>query len=70
MKVSIKTLKGEQFQVEASPTDSISVVKEAIFAAKPEFQTDRQKLIHSGKVLKDNVTLSESGITEVILLCV
>lgn len=64
MKVSIKTLKGEQFQVEASPTDSISVVKEAIFAAKPEFQTDRQKLIHSGKVLKDNVTLSESGITE------
>jgi len=40
------------------------VVKEAIFAAKPEFQVDRQKLIHSGKVLKDNVTLAESGITE------
>jgi UV excision repair protein RAD23 len=39
-------------------------VKEAIAATKPELPAARQKLIHSGKVLKDTQVLSETGIAE------
>lgn len=39
-------------------------MKEKIAAVKSELPADRQKLIHSGKVLKDESPLSETGITE------
>jgi hypothetical protein len=45
-------------------TYQISVVKAAIAAQKPELPATRQKLIHSGKVLKDDQVLSETGISE------
>lgn len=64
MKISVKTLKGEQFQIDVEPTDQISAVKAAIAVAKSELPAARQKLIHSGKVLKDAQVLSETGITE------
>lgn len=64
MKISVKTLKGEQFQIDVDPTDLISAVKTAIASQKPDMPANRQKLIHSGKVLKDSQTLGETGIAE------
>lgn len=64
MKISVKTLKGEQFQIDVDPADLISVVKEKIADQKAEFPTTRQKLIHSGKVLKDSQTIADTGIAE------
>jgi UV excision repair protein RAD23 len=42
----------------------VAVLKEKIQASKPDFAAERQKLIHAGKVLKDNQTISEIGVTE------
>jgi len=39
-------------------------VKEVIFAANAEFTTETQKLIHAGKVLKDDQILSDCGVKE------
>jgi UV excision repair protein RAD23 len=39
-------------------------VKQAIETQKSDMPAARQKLIHSGKVLKDTQILSETGITE------
>ena len=39
-------------------------MKEKIFAERSDFVVDRQKLIHSGKVLKDTSTVEEIGIKE------
>lgn len=64
MKISIKTLKGDLFQVEAELTDSVLALKEKIAADKADFEVDRQKLIHAGKVLKDTSVISELGIAE------
>eukprot|EP01041_Mallomonas_annulata_P001797 gene1797-3486_t len=64
MKIFIKTLKGEQFQIEVDPSDLILAVKEKIAVEKQDLQADRQKLIHAGKVLKDSSSLLEAGITE------
>lgn len=64
MKISIKTLKGEQFQIDVDSNDTIGQVKVKVADAKPELPASRQKLIHSGKVLKDENVVSETGINE------
>ena len=42
----------------------ISDVKGKVTAERPDFTVERQKLIHSGKVLKDAATVAESGFKE------
>lgn len=42
----------------------VSVLKGKIQAARSELAADRQKLIHSGKVLKDEQTVAELGLSE------
>lgn len=64
MKLSVKTLKGEQFQIDVETSDQISAVKEAIEKQRSDLPASRQKLIHSGKVLKDTQTISETGVSE------
>jgi UV excision repair protein RAD23 len=64
MRISVKTLKGEQFQIDVDPACKIAEVKEVIEREKGELPAARQKLIHSGKVLKDSQELSETGIAE------
>mmetsp|Transcript_17253 Transcript_17253/g.52478 ORF Transcript_17253/g.52478 Transcript_17253/m.52478 type:complete len:449 (+) Transcript_17253:103-1449(+) len=64
MLVSIKTLEGKLFKVEAAPEAAISEVKKAVEAAHPELPAASMKLIFSGKVLKDAETLVEKGISE------
>ena len=58
MIVQVKTLEGRLFKVEAAPEASIKAVKDIIETSQPELKAAMMKLIHSGKVLKDDETLS------------
>jgi UV excision repair protein RAD23 len=42
----------------------MSVLKAKIQEYKAELVSDRQKLIHAGKVLKDNQTITELGLSD------
>lgn len=62
MKLTVKTLKGSKFDVEAEPSNTVAEVKAIIETSKSEFPADTVKLIHSGKVLKDDVTIDSCNI--------
>ena len=64
MIVQVKTLEGRLFKVEAAPEASIKAVKDIIETSQPELKAAMMKLIHSGKVLKDDETLADKGVTE------
>jgi len=64
MKISIKTLKRELFQVDTEGCNLVSDLKAKIEELRADLPADRQKLIHSGKVLKDEQPVSELGIAE------
>lgn len=62
--MSIKSLKGEAFFLEVEPSDVVKDIKAKIETQKPDWSADRQKLIHSGKVLLDDQTMESAGITD------
>lgn len=66
MKVSVKTLKGNHFDVDVSLSDTVMAVKMRIEAAqgKETFPFAQQLLIYKGKVLKDDTTMEENNVTE------
>lgn len=64
MKLTIKTLKGEQFDVMAESTDTVLQLKQKVQDIKNDHAAERQKLIHAGKVLKDAATIGEVGVSE------
>ncbi|CAI7788248.1 unnamed protein product [Closterium sp. NIES-53] len=65
MKVTVKTLKGLQFDVNVEPSDKVADVKAKIFEIQgAAFPREQQLLIHQGKVLKDDSTLAESNVSE------
>ena len=66
MIVQVKTLEGRLFKVEAAPEASIKAVKDIIETSQPELKAAMMKLIHSGKVLKDDETLADifDGVSE------
>lgn len=62
MQLTVKTLKGEKFVVNAEPTNTVAEVKTIIEAAKAELPAGNMKLIHSGKVLKDTDSIESCNI--------
>lgn len=62
MKLTVKTLKGGKFSVDAEPSSTVAEVKGIIEAAKSELPAANMKLIHSGKVLKDDDTIESCNI--------
>jgi len=62
MQLTVKTLKGEKFVVNAEPSNTVAEVKTIIETAKAELPATTQKLIHSGKVLKDSDTIESCNI--------
>ncbi|KAL6846131.1 hypothetical protein ACP4OV_023579 [Aristida adscensionis] len=66
MKVSVKTLKGSSFQIDAAPADKVADVKKLIESTQGQnvYPADQQVLIHQGKVLKDDTTLEENKVEE------
>ncbi|KAG6105863.1 hypothetical protein E4U31_001178 [Claviceps sp. LM219 group G6] len=63
MKVTFRDLKQQKFVLEVEPTDLISTVKEKITEEKGWDRT-HQKLIYSGKILKDDETVESYKIEE------
>jgi len=62
LKITVKPLKGDNFEVEAQPEAKVEDLKKLIAAVRPEFAADAQKLIHSGRILKDEDTVESIGI--------
>jgi len=62
MQLTVKTLKGGKFTVDAAPTSTVADVKGLIEAAKSELPAATMKLIHSGKVLKDADSIESCNI--------
>ncbi|CAG9937758.1 unnamed protein product [Clonostachys rosea f. rosea IK726] len=63
MKITFKDLKQQKFSLDAEPTDLISSLKEKISAEKG-WDPKHQKLIYSGKILKDEETVASYNIEE------
>lgn len=63
MKVTFRDLKQQKFVLDVEPTDQISAVKEKI-AAEKGWDPKSQKLIYSGKILKDDDTVQSYNIEE------
>jgi len=58
----VKTLKGGKFHVECDGSNTVSEVKGLIEREKTELPASGMKLIHSGKVLKDDQKIEACGI--------
>ncbi|KAH7023538.1 XPC-binding domain-containing protein [Ilyonectria destructans] len=63
MKVTFKDLKQQKFTLDVEPSELISAVKEKISAEKG-WDPKLQKLIYSGKILKDEETVGSYNIEE------
>eukprot|EP00930_Biecheleria_cincta_P022483 TRINITY_DN1640_c0_g1_i1.p1 TRINITY_DN1640_c0_g1~~TRINITY_DN1640_c0_g1_i1.p1 ORF type:complete len:419 (+),score=118.93 TRINITY_DN1640_c0_g1_i1:132-1388(+) len=63
MQITLKPLKGDIFTVEANPEDKIGDLKKKIAEARSEFPAESQKLIYSGKILADDATIQDSGVS-------
>ncbi|CAM9117389.1 unnamed protein product [Choristocarpus tenellus] len=64
VKLTVKTIKGKKFEVEVEPIQTVKEVKGVIEATDADFPAAQLKLIHSGKVLKDEVSFQEYNIKE------
>ncbi|KAJ2613213.1 UV excision repair protein rad23 [Coemansia sp. RSA 1365] len=64
MKIKLKTLKQQEFQVDVEETDNIATVKAKIEKELEEYPAATQRLIFSGKVLLDTQTISDIKIKE------
>eukprot|EP00814_Leptocylindrus_danicus_P007181 CAMPEP_0116020784 /NCGR_PEP_ID=MMETSP0321-20121206/10003_1 /TAXON_ID=163516 /ORGANISM="Leptocylindrus danicus var. danicus, Strain B650" /LENGTH=449 /DNA_ID=CAMNT_0003491541 /DNA_START=48 /DNA_END=1397 /DNA_ORIENTATION=+ len=62
MNLTVKTLKGEKFVVEAEASNTIAEVKAIIETARTDMKAAGMKLIHSGKILKDADTVEACNI--------
>eukprot|EP00039_Didymoeca_costata_P001262 m.51117 g.51117 ORF g.51117 m.51117 type:complete len:324 (+) comp10710_c1_seq1:129-1100(+) len=69
MKLTVKTLKNDKFSVEVEPTTTIAQTKEIVSEARG-LAVAGMKLIHSGKILKDTITIAECNIKETDFLVV
>ncbi|GIX63010.1 DNA repair protein [Babesia caballi] len=59
MKLKVKTLNNQEAEVDVSDGSSVEDLMRAVEAALPGMPSDRQKLIHSGKVLKRELLIAD-----------
>lgn len=64
MKVFIRTLQNNKYELEVSPEESILSVKEKVQSTHGLAAPELQKLIFNGKVLKDDQTLQQAKVKE------
>ncbi|KAL6766361.1 RAD23 [Auxenochlorella protothecoides x Auxenochlorella symbiontica] len=64
MKVTVRTVTGRTFQLEFAPETQIKDVKLGIAEAQPDLPADALNIIYQGKILKDDVTLTGSNVSE------
>ncbi|XP_056846686.1 ubiquitin receptor RAD23c-like [Raphanus sativus] len=63
MKIFVKTLKGDRFEIQVNPEDSVADVKKDIETVLGVTAAE-QVLIHKGKVLKDVTTVEANNVSE------
>ncbi|CAO1612656.1 unnamed protein product [Jaminaea pallidilutea] len=63
MKLTVKSLQGGNFSLEAEPSDTIATVKSKISSEKGH-AVEQQKIIYSGKILTDDQTVEQCNVTE------
>mmetsp|Transcript_45562 Transcript_45562/g.120908 ORF Transcript_45562/g.120908 Transcript_45562/m.120908 type:complete len:363 (-) Transcript_45562:133-1221(-) len=61
-KIVMKTLKGDNFEVEVDPSITIQDLKKKVSEVRTEFPADHQKLIYSGRILTDDSTVAQAGV--------
>ncbi|XP_018511019.1 ubiquitin receptor RAD23c-like [Brassica rapa] len=66
MKIFVKTLKGARFEIQVKPEDSVADVKKNIetVLGVNAYPAAEQRLIHKGKVLKDETTVEANNVSE------
>ncbi|RID41986.1 hypothetical protein BRARA_J01906 [Brassica rapa] len=66
MKIFVKTLKGARFEIQVKPEDSVADVKKNIetVLGVTAYPAAEQRLIHKGKVLKDETTVEANNVSE------
>jgi len=62
MQLTVKTLKGGKFTIEVEPSNTVAEAKAVIETTRSELPAATMKLIHSGKVLKDDATIESCNI--------
>lgn len=66
MKITIKTLKQEAFQIEVDvEKDTVRTLKEKFFQeSKQDYPVERQRLIYLGKIMEDDLPLSHYSLDD------
>jgi UV excision repair protein RAD23 len=64
MKIYVRSLTNQKYELEVSPSDSVAAVKQAIHQTHNLGEPDTQKLIFAGKILQDEQTLDEAKVKE------
>jgi len=64
MKIQARPLKGEAFDVDVDPSETVEALKAKVATMRPDVATGALKLVFSGKVLQDSATLGDSGLKE------
>lgn len=62
MNLTVKTLKGGKFTIDVDESNTVAQVKEVIERTNAELPASSMKLIHSGKVLKDDDEIGSCNI--------
>jgi ubiquitin-like protein Nedd8 len=62
MLITIKTLSGRKLSLDFEPTQKVEEIKNAL-QEKEGIPCQQIRLIYSGKVLKDEITIQEANIT-------
>src|SRR5437763_1332107 len=72
MQLTIKLLNNQTFKIDVGETTTIAEIKQIIFNTNNKYDIVAQKIIHQGKILKDDDTVSGSGIIDcdfVVMMC-
>ncbi|OEH79928.1 hypothetical protein cyc_03740 [Cyclospora cayetanensis] len=59
MRLRVRTLGSEECEVHIQPEDTVRDLKRKIEQQIPRMQTDKQKLVHAGKVLDDKLLIKQ-----------
>eukprot|EP00927_Polykrikos_kofoidii_P043581 TRINITY_DN3765_c0_g1_i1.p1 TRINITY_DN3765_c0_g1~~TRINITY_DN3765_c0_g1_i1.p1 ORF type:complete len:362 (-),score=107.84 TRINITY_DN3765_c0_g1_i1:286-1371(-) len=64
MKIIVRPLKGDNFEVEVEGDAKVEDFKKKIAEAKPQFPAEQQNLIYAGRILVDTTSVQDVGIKE------
>lgn len=64
MNLAFRTLKGDKFKLEASPSETVLDLKKKVVERYEDSDYSGYRLIYKGKVLNNDQTLSDAGVSE------